>query len=1070
MSIWELCVRRPVFTVMLVCMPIVLGIASYGRLGVEMFPNVDVPVVTVTTLLRGASAEEMETRITKPIEEIVNTVSGIDELRSTTKEGFSQVVLSFILQKNGDVAAQEVDAKVRTMLSQLPPGTEAPIIDKLAIDAVPILTIAISGQRDVREVTEIARKDLKENIESLPGVGSVTLVGGRPRAIHVIIDVERLQKVDKLTIEDVRRALLTENREDPGGRVDRLQSELTLRTLGRIENASDFENLIVTNRKGQPIRINDIGWVEDTFEEPRGSSRLWIRGESADDSIGDNAVSLVITKQSGTNAVAMVDVVRARLAELQKGLPSDIKMEVIRDQSRFIRSSIEEVKTHLLLAVILVSASILLFLRDWRTTMIATMAIPTSIIGSVAFIYAMGFSLNNFTLMALIMAVGIVVDDAVVVHENIFRHMEEYGKSAWEATLSATKEIALPVLATTLSLVVIFAPIAFMGGQVGRFFSCFGWTIGFAVMLSMLISFTMTPMLCSRFLKLDPTKRAHSKSGFIWKLLENGYVAILAWSLRNRWAIVCAGLLVLFSTPILLGIVGFDFVPQDDQSEFEVLITLPEGYTLNRADAVFNEIDLRLRKLRGVTHSYIVIGDTSGRITKGQGDVTSGSIYCRMVDITERKYSQFDVMNDAREIMADYPDLRIAVQVVPLIQAQGFREVDIDLNLIGPDTAKLQVISEQAMDWMRKQGGYVDIDTSLSLRKPELRIRPNRERLSDQGVTIEDVSRTTNILVGGEPVSKFKEGGEQYDIWLRASLSGRDDIRTIGQIGVPSSKVEGGVVLLGNVVDFENALGPNTIERSTRQRQVVISSNLQGKAIGDAVTELGAFLDTIEFPPGYRYEFIGRAKTMKESNDNFLLGFALAFLFMYMILAAQFESFVHPISILIGLPLTVPFAILSLILMGTRMDLYAMFGLFMLFGIVKKNGIMQVDYTNQLRKRGLPRDEAILEANRTRFRPILMTTVMLIAAMIPMALGEGPGAGARASMAKVILGGQALSLLLTLLVTPVAYSIWDSWGNWAKRRFQPNPERERAGEPDTSLTSEEPHSLTLGVRTNQQTS
>lgn len=1042
MAIWDLCIRRPVFTLMLVSAPIVLGLVCLTRLGVELFPNVDVPVVTITTTLRGAGIEVMETSVTKPIEEIVNTVSGIDELRSTTKEGISQVVIQFLLQKDGAVAAQEVDSKVRTILSQFPVGTDPPIIDKFAVDAAPVMTIAVSGRRDFREVTQIAKKRIKEVLETLPGVGSVALVGGRQRAIHVIIDPDKLQKYEGLSIEEVRFALIRENQEQPGGRVDRGQSEMVLRTLGRVARPEDFARLIVANRGGQPIRIEDIGRVEDSYEEPRGLSRLWIKGEAGarEDGPGDNAVSLIVQKQSGSNTVAVVNGVRERLEKIQSGLPADIAVEVIRDQSRFIRNSMTEVKTHLVLAAVLVSASILLFLRDWRTTIIATLAIPTSLVGTFAFMYLMGFTINNFTMIGLILAVGIVVDDAVVVHENIFRHMEERGLSAMRASSEAAREIALAVVATTLSLIVVFAPIAFMGGQVGRFLSCFGWVVGFSVFSSMAISFTMTPTLCSRYLKLEHGKRT-SKEGRVWRWIEDGYVGLLAWSLGRRWVIVAAALLVLASTPVLFGLVGFDFVPVDDQSEFEIVLQLPEGYTLGRGDDLTTEIEGRLRKLPGVTHSFVVIGDTTGRITRGQGEVTKATLYFRLVDLRRRDYSQQDVMRQARAVLAEYPDLRAAVQDVAALSSSGFRQVDVDLNLTGPETEKLKEYADDVADWMRRRGGYVDVDTSLSLRKPELRVRPDRERLSDLGVSIQSVAATTNVLVGGEPVSKFKEFDEEYDVWLRSEWKGRADQDAIARMVVPARRAPRGVAPLGSVVDFERAMGPNSIERFGRQRQVVVSANLEGKDLSGAVGEIDQYLRGKGLLPEYHFEFLGRAKSLAESNMNFLIGFLLAFLFMYMILAAQFESLVHPVSILSALPLTVPFAVFSLLMLGDSLDIFSMLGLFMLFGIVKKNGILQVDFTNQLRNQGLPRDAAILEANRARLRPILMTTVMLVAAMIPMALGSGPGAATRASMAKVILGGQLLSLVLTLLITPVSYSLFDSLGsatarlreNWSKK-------------------------------------
>ena len=1023
MTIWGVCIRRPVFTAMLVIAPIVLGLAAYPRLGVDLFPNVDLPLVTVTTTLRGASVEEMETGVTKPIEEIVNTVSGIEQLRSTTKEGMSQVAIEFVLEKNGAVAAQEIDAKVRTILGQLPEGTDAPIIDKFALDAAPVLTLAISGRRDAREITEIARKLIKEDLESLPGVGAVILVGGRQRAIQISIDTDRLQKYDNLTIEDVRQAITRENQEQPGGRIDQGPREVVLRTMGRIREPADFAQLIVANRHGQPIRIQDIGTVTDSIEEPRGLSRLWTN-LSAASGPGDLAVSLIVQKQSGTNTVAVVEAVKHRLEEIRAVLPDDVVVQIIRDQSRFIENSIHEVQVHLLLAAVLVSLTILLFMRDWRTTLIATLSIPTSMIATFAFMDFMGFTINNITMLGLILAIGIVVDDAVVVHENIFRHMEEYGLSAREAAASATAEIALAVVATTFSLLVIFIPVIFMGGRVGRFFVSFGYVVAFSILMSMMISFTMTPALCSRFLKAEDGHAA-TKGGPVWRLVEGFYMAALRFSLAHRWLIVLVSVGVFASTPTLMKIVGKDFVPRDDTSEFEVVVTLPEGTSLERADEVLAEVEQRLRGVRGVTKTFTTIGDTSGRTARGQGEVTRAGIYCRLVDLREREYSQFEVMQDARKILVDYPDLRAAVQDVAAIAASGFRQVMIDLNLRGPDMEKLQQYSQTITDWMRAQGPYVDVDTSLSFRKPEMRIVPNRERASELGVSVQAISATTNVLVGGFPVSTYKEADQQYDVWLRADRGFRDDPADIARLTVPSSKPGIGVVELGNVADFEEAQGPSTIERFSRQRQVVVSANLEGKALGEGVDDLAAFVKTLDLPADYRWEFIGQAKNLNDTMANFVIAFALAFLFMYMILAAQFESLVHPITILLALPLTIPFAILSLILLRTNLDIYAMFGLFMLFGIVKKNGILQVDYTNVLRSRGVPRDRAILEANAVRLRPILMTTVMLVAAMIPMAMGEGPGAASRAGMAKVILGGQVLSLLLTLLLTPVAYSLWD---------------------------------------------
>jgi HAE1 family hydrophobic/amphiphilic exporter-1 len=1036
MAIWDLCIRKPVFTAMMVAAPIVLGLFSYFRLGVDLFPDVDIPVVIVTTTSRGTSVEEMETSITKVIEETVNTVSGIDELRSTTKEGISQVVIQFRVEKNGQMAAEEVEAKVRSVIKQLPTGTDTPIIDRFDISAAPVISLAISGNRDLREVTLLAKKNIKETLEALRGVGAVTIVGGRQRAIQVIVDPDALIKIPGLTMDDIRSALLKDNQELPGGKVDQGKVEFTLRTVGRVTSPEQIKKLIIGNRSGAILRIEDVARVEDSYEEPHNLSRLWTKAEDSLDSklSGGNAVTLFVQKQTGVNTVELVDRIQAKVLELLPALPSDIKIETIRDQSRFIRGAIEEIKRHGAMAVILVSLTILIFIRDWRTTLIASLSIPASIAGTFALMDYMNLTLNNMTILGLILAVGIVIDDAVVVHENIFRYMEEKKLSALEASGLATREIASAVIATTLSLLVIFLPIVFMGGQVGRFFNSFGLVIAFAILMSLFVSLTMTPMLCSRFLKLSDESQ-ETKTGFLWSKMESFYIWLLSISIRNRGIVVGISLAILFLTPKLFMVVGMEFVPRDDQDEFQVAILLPEGYSLARADEQVGMLERKLRELDGVTHTFTVIGDTTSRLGKGQGDISTANIYIRLVDLSRRNFSQFDSMKLAREIVAQFPDLRASVQDVSAFQETGFRQVMIDLNIRGPDIEKLKTISNEMISWMKSQPFFVDVDTSLSFRKPELRIIPNRDRMSELGVSLETMSSTLNVLVGGEPIGKFKEQDEQYDIWLRAGKNYRNDKEIISRIGIPSTKEGVGMVTLENIADLQYALGPASIERFSRQRQVVLSANLEGMVTGKAVDLITEKIKSLDLPPTYQYEFIGQAKMLSEQVSSFVIAFNLSFLFMYMILAGQFESFVHPISILIALPLTIPFAILGLLLMGTSLDIYAMFGLFMLFGIVKKNGILQIDYTNQLRSQGFNREKAILEANRTRLRPILMTTLMLIAAMIPMAIGEGHGAASRAGLAKVIMGGQALSLLLTLLITPVTYSILDDLGLWVRSRL-----------------------------------
>ena len=930
MTLSDICINRPVFTWVLVAIPVVLGLVSYNELGVNLFPNVDFPVCTVTTVLPGASVEEMETTVTKPVEDIINTVSGIDELRSITQEGVSIVTVQFLLSKNGDVGTQEVRDKVNTILSDLPDGTQPPIIDKFDTGSMPVMTIAISGRRDLREVTEIARRQIKERLETVAGVGAINLVGGRVRAMNVVVDTDKLAGYN-LSVDDVRSALVRQNLEVPGGRVDQGPRELVLRTLGRLRTDREFNDLIIANRNGYPIRVRDVARAVDSNEEPRTLARL----------DGDSAVSLVVQKQSGVNTVKVVEDVKARLEQLRAALPPDISTEIIRDQSRFIKKSIEEVKFHLLLAAVLVSATILLFIRDWRTTLIATLAIPTSIIPTFMFMRYMGFTLNNITMLGLILAIGIVIDDAVVVHENIFRHMEEDGMDAMAASRQGTREIALAVLATSLSLIVIFLPIAFMGGIVGRFFSSFGLTVAFAVAMSLFVSFTLTPMLCSRFLKLEAAEAGHaakSKSGFFYRILDGSYGLILKGALRFKFAVVLLTVGVIASTIPIGKAMGLSLIPRDDQSEYEITITTPEGYSLERSARLLSELEDRIWKLKGTQHVFTTVGQTEGgRTVKGEGDVTRGTIYVRMTELEDRDYSQFAVQQQARDMLVDYPDLRVSVNDVSAFQG-GRRPQTFQVNLAGPDLNKLSEYADHLIAELKKEPGLVDLDTTLSLRKPEVQVLVNREAASDLGVPVGTVADSLRILVGGMPVSKFREGDEQYDVWLRAEVNDRETTQDLYQLSLPSPTT--GLVKLSSLAKLVEERGPTEIERLGRERIVTVLGNPEGIALGEAVSRGEKILKAMNLPPQYSYIFTGQAKTLGETGYYFLVAFGLSITFMFLILAAQFESWMQPIAILMALPVTIPFGMLSLVLFRTPMDLYAMFGLFMLVGIVKKNGIL----------------------------------------------------------------------------------------------------------------------------------
>jgi HAE1 family hydrophobic/amphiphilic exporter-1 len=1004
-------IRRPVFATMLVAGLVVLGLFSYRKLGVDLFPNIDFPIVTVTTTLKGAGVEEMETGVTKVIEEAINTIEGIEELHSTTREGLSSIVVSFVLEKSRDVAAQDVRDKVASVLAQLPSGTDSPVIDKFDVDAVPVMSIAISGKRSLREVTELARRQVKEVIETMPGVGQVILLGGQERAINIYVDPDRLTALG-LSVGQVRAAIAQQNVELPGGRLEQTDRELIVRTMGRIQEVRDFDDLIVAQTGERSLHVRDLGHAEDGVVEPRSLTRL----------DGEHAVQLLVRKQSGTNTVEVIDRVKKALATLASVVPADIEMRVIRDQSKFINSSIDTVREHMWLGAVLVAFTVLLFMRDWRSTVVAGLAIPTSIIATFTFMEWMGFTLNNLTMLGLVLAVGIVIDDAVVVLENVFRRIQDEGESPMEAASRGTAEIALAVMATTLSLVIIFLPVAFMAGRVGRFFHSFGLTTAAAILVSLFISFTLTPALSARMLVRRGDKSAHG--GRFYRALERWYGAMLRWSLAHRWTIVLASLVIVATTVPLFGMVGKTFLPMDDQSELEISIRTPGGFTLAETSRTFAEIEERVREVPEVTNVLATIGDQTGRVRAGEGDVTSGSIYVQLVGMHERERSQFDVMDQVRAIVAEYPDLRTSVQGVNPLASSGSRIAELELNLRGPELPQLEEYASKLMAGMREMPGVVDVDTTLAVRSPELRLEIDREKASDLGLNVQDIAATVQTFIAGQEVSKFKEADQQYDIWLRAQPDHRRTSNDVSSLTVLSKSGE--LVQLGNIVSLEEDVSPAQIDRIDRQRSVTILGNLLPDVpLGAAVEHTEQVADGLDMPALYDIQWGGRAKGLAESSSNFALAFALSFLFMYMVLAAQFESFVHPITIMLALPLVVPFALLSLVALGEPLNIYSTLGLFMLLGVVKKNGILQVDYTNTLRARGMPRDQAILEANRVRLRPILMTTVMLVLGMIPIALGQGPGAGSRSSIAKVIVGGQMLSLLITLLITPVAYSLFD---------------------------------------------
>lgn len=1068
----QVCVQRPVFALMLIAAVVVAGAASYGELGIDRFPNIDLPTIRVQTMYPGAASAEVESEVTQPLEDAVATVAGLDELRSISNDGVSMLILTFRLDQNINVASQDVRDAINGVINLLPPEIDPPVVQKQDLDASPIMTLAVSGPLEMRELYFVADRNVKSVIESAPGVGQVMIEGATDRAVQVNIDAERLAAY-RLSIAQVYDAIVAQNAEIPAGRVDAGFRELNLRTLGRMPESRDFNGLVVATIDDVPVRIADLGEAVDLTKERRTLARF----------DGQEAVVLTVQRQSGMNTVEVIDGVKERLDRVRELLPAGVSVEVLQDQSRYIRTALHEIQNHLISGSIMASIIVLLFMRSWRSTLIAAVAIPTSIVGSFAVMKYMGFTLNNVTMLALVLMVGVVIDDAIIVLENVFRVIEEKRLSPKEATIKGTREIGMAVLATTLSLVIVFLPVSFLSSVTGRLLYEFGITASVAVMISMLVSFSLTPMMCSRVLKpaVEGTGTAEqpaSRRGF-YRWIEGRYMWCLRQSMHHRWFILAVSLAVIASNVPLYGLVKQDYIPTDvDEGEFEARISAPEGVSIASMEEMINSVEPQVRKIPGVVH---VLSTVSG---SARGS-SAASMYVRLENIEKRSFSwgrlwrallagepakafegnfnQRDKMREVRAIIAQYPELRGSVR-----NLTSFRQgapVDIDFVLNGPSLEVLAELSAKLRDKVAALPGIVDVDTTLRMDKPNLLAHVDRERAAALGVDVREIADTLRISVGGDDrVSRFydAQADDAYDVELRLLGVDRDDPASISQLYVRTMRPTGGMLASGalttpamplisglgysagaapltridNIVRFEETYSPSRIDRLDRQRMAAVRANLgAGYALADRVQAVQAAADELGMPPGYSTRVMGGARELQKTLDEFLWTCALSFVCMYIVLAAQYEHLVHPLTILLSLPIAVPFGLLSLWLGGESLNLYSALGILVLFGMVKKASILQVDHINQLRAGGMPRAEAILQGNRDRLRPILMTAVAFVAGMIPLLIATGPGAEERRSIAVLVVGGQALSLLLTLLAVPVIYSLLDDFGAfWQRKR------------------------------------
>jgi len=917
----EICARRPVFATMLTLAMVVIGLLSYSKLGVDLYPRIDLPSVVISTFNPGAGPTEIETEISSRVEAAVNTVSGVAGISSTSMEGISTVAVIFDIGKNGDVAAQEVRDRVSS-IPDLPSTATAPKVEKLDPDAVPIMRLVVSSTRSLADTTQLAQKVVQRRLEKVSGVGQVRLEGGLDREVRIVVDPERLRAFG-MTVPELAGGIRQQNFELPGGRVNEASRELTVRTLGSLQRVEDLPGTIVGQR-GRPIALREVADVVDGSEEARGVSR-WN---------GAAALSVVIMKQSGQNTVKVIDEVKSNLTDIRASLPTGMTLDIVADQSVYIRAAIDAIKEHLVIGSLFAAIVVLLFLRNLRATLIAAIAIPVSLIATFALIDAVGYTLNQITMLALALMVGIVIDDAIVVLENVSHVMDKYKLNPVDAAIRGTQEISLAVLATTFSLLAVFLPVGFMQGIIGRFLASFGLTSAFAVFVSMIVSFTLTPAMCARILKPGAMAAGQGRGG-IYQHVEDTYMRLLDWSMRHRLLVAALCLGLVLSTVPLGMMVGKDFQPVEDLSQFQVNLQTAQGSSLAQTLLVAERIAKDIHAQDGVTDTLTTVGGSNGE------PVNQASIFIRMKPLDARKVTQSEAMAAARQTLTRYPMLTRASVSAAQAAGAGASGGDVQYILTGPDLNQINKYAAALVERVKKVPQATDVSSTIAEAKPELSISIDRARAADFGVSAADIAQTVNALVAGQQVGTMNLDGSQVPLKLQVQDRYRSDPEGLRLLVVPSSKA--GWVGLRDVASIKEGTGPAVIQRLDRQRQVTVSANvLPGASQADVSAAFERELGVIKMDPGYRYELGGTSKQLASAVTDFGVAFGLAFVFMYMVLAAQFESFSQPVIILMTLPLSVPCGLLGLLVTHQNLNIYSGLGILLLFGVVKKNAILQM--------------------------------------------------------------------------------------------------------------------------------
>ncbi len=1016
MFLSDLSIRRPVTATVFSIVLVIFGWVGYTRLPIRELPEVDIPIVTVSSFLRGANPEIIEEEVTDIIEEEINTVEGIKHITSASAEGQSAITVEFELERNIDVAAQDVRDKVARIRQILPDDLDEPSIEKIDLDAQAIMWIGVnSDELSQQELTYYADRVLKEQMQKVKGVGSI-IVGGQKRfAVRVWLDAEKLA-ARKMSVSDVIEALESKNVELPSGRIEGVSREFTVKTEGDLKSIEAFNELIIKTENGVSIKLKDIGFAAEGVENERTLARF----------NSETSVGLGILKQTEANTVEVADRIKKKMGELKKDLPPNIDMEVAYDGSLFIKQSIDEMKETILTASALVVLVIFFFLRNSRSTLIPAIAIPISLISTFAVMYFLGYTLNNFTLLALVLSTGVVVDDAIVMLENIYRHMEA-GEARVKAAHKGSSEIAFAVIATSLSLVAVFLPVAFMQGQIGRFFYEFGISVSVAVLVSAFVALTLTPMLCSRFLK---TYKSHTwlyttlEKGYQW--LENNYKKGIHWSLNHKVLVLGIALLSFVASGFLFATLGKEFVPSEDQGSFVVILEAPEGSSLEYTDTYLKKIEAILAQKKEVLTFFAALA------LGGSSEVNKGIMFVQMIPRAERRHmDQF--LNEFRGDLFQVTGINaFALTFNPLVQGQDAKTFEYILQ--HPDMEVLKTSAAAFEKRLKETSGFIEVDTDLELNNPEINVTIDRERAANLGITVRNIADTLNTLLGGQDYTKYKARGERYDVILQLIREDRLTPEVFEQIYVRSD--DGRLIRLSNVIKIEEGVGPSVINRFDRMRSVTVSANLKGITLDEALKQADALSKEI-LPEGFLTSVKGQAEEMKEAFGTLLLTFFLAIVMIYLILSAQFESFVHPVTVMAALPLSLIGALGLLFLTGMTINMYSIIGIILLMGLVTKNSILLVDYTNTLRRRGKERHEAIEEAGRVRLRPILMTALSTIIGIVPIALGIGAGAESRQPLGMAVVGGMTTSTFLTLFVVPVIYTLLDDMFLKAKHFFKP---------------------------------